>query len=146
MICATMSKNLFVCALIGLALTAAAQEPATPSNRQGRSEPREHLGDAPEPYPLAKDLSAGLNRHDIEKAMKKVADWQLPRVREHLDTDWTFAVLEIGLVTASDTLHDPKYRNAVKDMAEKNAWQLGPRLAHADDHVVGQSFLRIYEL
>ncbi len=130
----------------GLTVASAQQPPATPSNRQGRTTPHENVGDAPADYPLAKDLSPELKKRDIEKAMKKVADWQLPRMHEDLATDWTEAVLETGLVTASDTLRDPKYREAVKQMAVKNEWQLGPRLAHADDHVVGQSYLRIYEL
>jgi rhamnogalacturonyl hydrolase YesR len=76
--------------------------------------------------------------------MKKVADWQIGRVRDGLSTDWTFAVLEAGLVSASDTLGDPVYRNAVKAMGDRNGWRLGPRQTHGDDQVVGQSYLAIY--
>jgi rhamnogalacturonyl hydrolase YesR len=142
-----MMRTLLSSALFAVGvLSAVAQQPTTPSNRQGASVPREWVGDAPSDYPLAKDLSPELKKREIEKVMKKVADWELLRVREHLNTDWTFAVLEIGLVTASDTLRDPRYRDAVKEMAERTNWELGKRLAHADDHVIGQSYLRIYEL
>jgi rhamnogalacturonyl hydrolase YesR len=139
-------RNYIGSALIAVAVTGAAGQQPAPSNRQGRSTPRQLVGDDRDDSPLAKDLSPELKRHEIEKAMKKVADWQLPRFHEELATDWTGAVLETGLVMASDTLHDPKYLDAVKLFAIKNDWQLGPRLAHADDHAVGQSYLRIYEL
>lgn len=143
---ANMLKNLVYVALVAIVATTAAGQQPKPSNRQGRSSPRQFVGDDQDDAPLAKDLSPDLKRHDIEKAMKKVADWQLPRMNQELANDWTEAVLEAGMVAASDTLRDPKYREAVKALAVKNDWQLGPRLAHADDHAVGQSYLRIYEL
>lgn len=138
-----MDKIALFLAVIFLTLGVRAQ--STPSNRQGREEPREFLGDAPRDYPLAKDVSPAFKRAAVENAMKKVGDWQLARVRGHMNNTWMFAVLEIGLVTASDTLHDRKYSDAVKEMADGIGWQLGPRLAHADDHVVGQSYLWFYD-
>ena len=77
--------------------------------------------------------------------MRKVADWQVARVSDGLNTDWTFAVLEAGLVEAADTLHAPQYRDPVVRMGQRLQWQLGKRLAHADDQVVGQSYLNLYE-
>ena len=103
-------------------------------------------GDSPEAaLPLARDLSPKLKKRDIEKAMRKVGDWQVARVDDGLTTDWTFAVLEAGLVEAADTLNVPAYRDPVIRMGERLQWQLGKRLAHADDQVVGQSYLHLYE-
>ena len=93
----------------------------------------------------ARDVSPKLKKKDIEKAMRKVGDWQVARVADGLTTDWTFAVLEAGLVEAADTLQAPAYRDPVARMGQQLHWQLGKRLAHADDHVVGQSYLHLYE-
>lgn len=103
------------------------------------------VGDSPEVAPpLAKDISSRLTKSDIKKAMKKVADWQIDRLKDGLTTDWTFGVLDTGLIAASDTLNDARYRNAVKRMGETISWKLGPNRIHADDQVVGQSYLAIY--
>lgn len=77
--------------------------------------------------------------------MRKVADWQLARAREHFNQEWTYATLYRGLIAASGTLHDHRYEGAVLGAARKFQWQLGPRIAHADDEAVAQSYLYFYE-
>jgi rhamnogalacturonyl hydrolase YesR len=39
---------------------------------------------------------------------------------------------------------DPKYRDAMVRMGMKNKWQPGPRVYHADDHCVGQTYAELY--
>lgn len=122
----------------------------TPSLAQTQQLPKADrhstIGDSPDiEVPLARDLSAKLTTGAIDRAMKKVADWQMSRSQDDLNTDWTFAVLEAGLVAASDTLNDPSYRDAVAAMGAKRGWTLGRRLTHADDQVVAQSYLEICE-
>jgi hypothetical protein len=122
----------------------------TPSLAQTQQLPKADrhstIGDSPDiEVPVARDLSAELTTGAIDRAMKKVADWQMSRSQDDLNTDWTFAVLEAGLVAASDTLNDPSYRDAVAAMGAKRGWTLGRRLTHADDQVVAQSYLEIYE-
>jgi unsaturated rhamnogalacturonyl hydrolase len=100
--------------------------------------------DAPNPGPLASDLSPELNAHAVQKAMRKVADWQLRTAEGKFSTDWTYAALYDGLLAASRTTGDPRYRDAVLKFAERTNWKLGSRFAHADDEAVAQSYLELY--
>lgn len=99
--------------------------------------------DSPNPGPLATDLSPALKSRVIEKAMRKVADWQLRSAESRFSTDWTYAALYDGLLAASRTTGDKHYRDAVQRFAEQNGWKLGPRFAHADDEAVAQSYLEL---
>jgi rhamnogalacturonyl hydrolase YesR len=76
--------------------------------------------------------------------MRKVADWQLARVKDEASQDWTFATLYLGLLETSITLQDPRYMDHVKSVAEHYHWTLGPRKTHADDQAIGQSYLWLY--
>ena len=40
--------------------------------------------------------------------------------------------------------NDAKYLDAMIAMGEANEWKLGPRLRHADDHAVGQTYIELY--
>ncbi len=103
------------------------------------------VGDAPEnPGPLAKGISGDLQPVHVKAAMRKVADWQLARVNRSYSQDWTFATLYLGMLTASETLHDGRYRDYVQGVAEHYDWRLGPRKTHADDQAIGQSYLWLY--
>ncbi len=106
----------------------------------------EHVaGDAPEsPRPLAHDLSPKLKHAAVKAAMRKVADWQLARVKDEASQDWTFATLYLGMLEASNTLHDPRYQDYIKQVAAHYHWTLGPRKTHADDQAIGQSYLWLY--
>ena len=73
--------------------------------------------------------------------MRKVADWQLARVNSNFSQDWTFATLYLGMVTASDTLHDGRYSDYVKRIGEHYEWALGPGRLMQDDQAIGQSYL-----
>lgn len=114
-----------------------------PSTAQQNLEPPP--GDAPAaPGPLANDLSGSTHPDDVKAAMRKVADWQLARVQHEYSQDWTFATLYLGMVTASETLHDRRYADMVKGVAQHYDWRLGPRKQHADDQAIGQSYLWFY--
>ena len=89
-------------------------------NAQQQETPRvasEHrAGDAPpDPGPLATDLSPAFKPAAIHAAMRKVADWQSARVADFPSQDWTFATLYVGLLSASETLHEPRYRDQGRD-------------------------------
>jgi unsaturated rhamnogalacturonyl hydrolase len=100
------------------------------------------VGDAPaDPGPLAHGLSPALAPTAVQAVMRKVADWQVARVADTPSQDWTFATLYVGLLSASDTLHDDRYREVVQHVADHFQWKLGPRTAHADDQAIGQAYL-----
>jgi unsaturated rhamnogalacturonyl hydrolase len=103
-------------------------------------------GDAPDdPGPLATGISAALKPKAIDAAMKKVADWQVAHAEEHFNKQWTFAALYDGLLAASKTTGDQKYRDAVLHFAERSDWTLlDARFPHADDQALGQAYLDLY--
>jgi len=99
--------------------------------------------DAANPGPMATDLKPVLKKKEIEKAIRKVADWQVRTAKSRFSTDWTFAALYDGLLAASRATGNAAYRDAVLRFAEKTGWKLGPRFAHADDEAVAQSYLEL---
>lgn len=104
-----------------------------------------HFGDAPaDAGPRATDLSAALTPAAIDKAMRKVADWQLPRTMQHLDKIWTSAVLFSGFMAVSESTGDPKYRDAMLAMANGFEWKLRTPYPNADDIAVAQTYLELY--
>jgi len=110
------------------------------------NERKAEVGDSPaDPGPLASDLSGELDAKAVGTAMRRVADWQLPRIQDTPSQDWTFGTLYLGLLAASDTLKDDKYQKSVLSVANHFDWTLGPRKSHADDQAIGQAYLWLYD-
>jgi rhamnogalacturonyl hydrolase YesR len=103
------------------------------------------VGDAPAQVPdLAKDLSPHFTRKDVRKALRKVADWQLDRARPNFNKDWTYAALYVGFMAVPTSIAGSRYQDAMLEMSRRFAWQLGPRIAHADDQAIGQTYMQLY--
>lgn len=116
---------------------AAPQSPSLDESAAAGSQPDD-------PGPLATDLSPRMNRRDILKAMKKVADWQLQEAEGKYNIGWTYAALYDGLLAASAATGDSRYHDRVLQVAGQNHWSLGPRLGHADDEAIGLTYLTFY--
>lgn len=102
-------------------------------------------GDAPTDVPpLTKDLSPEFKRSDVKKALRKVADWQLARARPNFNQDWTYAALYAGFMAVPASVAGSRYQDAMLEMSKSFAWQLGPRVAHADDQAIGQTYIQLY--
>ncbi|HTB97849.1 MAG TPA: glycoside hydrolase family 88 protein [Terracidiphilus sp.] len=102
-------------------------------------------GDTPDVAgPLATDLSPAMTPEAVADAMRKVGDWELGHSQQNFSQDWTFAALYRGYVTASATLHDDRYRDAMMAVGKKYDWQLGSRQTHADDQAIGTMYLDLY--
>ena len=78
--------------------------------------------------------------------MERVADWQLSHPSAHDPTDWTQAAGDAGFMALAGISANPAYRDAMVAVGEKNKWQPGPRLYHADDHCIGQTYGELYLL
>jgi rhamnogalacturonyl hydrolase YesR len=98
------------------------------------------------PGTLVQNLSPRLDRRDLAKAMKLVADWQLGRMPAESQYDWTWAALYAGFMGVPEKVAGNKYRKAMRHVAEELHWQPGPRVMHADDQAVGQMYLEQYFL
>jgi unsaturated rhamnogalacturonyl hydrolase len=139
---ASRSRTIGYALLLALVIAGAAQVRPPESTGMDRLPV---VGDQPDVAPpLARDLSPKLKKRAVEKAIRKVADWQLLRVEGHYNTDWTMGALYTGFMAASDATGAPKYRNAMKAMGTQLHWQLGSRFNYADDNVIGQTYLELY--
>jgi len=103
-------------------------------------------GDQPsDPGPLATDLSPALHSKQIRAAMRKVADWELQRVQAQPPSSaWDFGALDIGLMAASRTLHDPRYSQYVASVGEHFGWKLERTTYPANDFAIAQAFIEVY--
>ena len=116
-----------------------------PAQEKPPSEFLSSVGDAPDTAPpLANDLSPVLQRAAVEKALIKVADWQLERVRHDFNRDWTFAALYTGFMAASASTGNPKYSDAMLAMAKESKWQLGSEYKDANDQGIGRTYAELY--
>lgn len=103
------------------------------------------LGDSPENAgPIAQNLSPAFKKKDVAAAMRKVADWQLARVKNNPSQDWTFAALYAGFVAVPPAVNGTTYQEAMRQVGEHFQWQLGPRPEHADDQAIGQTYMELY--
>ena len=149
-----MNRWLLVCVgfmALFLSANALAAQSAVPAAAKPQSKSvvdREASGDSPaDPGPLATGLSARLDHHDIQAAMKKVADWQLAYSQAKFNQQWTYAALYDGLLAASTDTGDLKYSAAVVRMGQLNDWKLiDERFPHADDQALGHAFLDLYRI
>jgi rhamnogalacturonyl hydrolase YesR/lysophospholipase L1-like esterase len=118
----------------------------TPEQQLGiNKDTSRHFGDAPaDPGPLATDLSPALTPAAIDKATRKVADWQLAVAQPYFDRIWTWSVLYSGFMAASESTGDPRYREAMAAMSKGYNYELRNRIPNADDQSIGQTYLELY--
>lgn len=89
---------------------------------------------------------------EVLSIMKRVADWQIAhfddtysgRGNPHHDLFWGNATFYLGLTKLAAMTDDESYYQWLKDVGEKNAWNLHERTYHADDHAVGQMYMQMY--
>jgi unsaturated rhamnogalacturonyl hydrolase len=126
--------------------TFAQTAPATAATQKAVPTYGSAAGDTPDnPGPLATDLSAEIKPRAIAAAIKKVADWQVPYAEPSFNKLWTFAALYDGLLAASDTTGDSKYRDAVLRFSERSDWTLiDDRFPHADDQALGKAYMQLH--
>jgi rhamnogalacturonyl hydrolase YesR len=78
--------------------------------------------------------------------MERVADWQLANPSRHPATDWTQGAGDAGFMALAGISGNPRYREAMLEAGQKTQWQPGPRIYHADDYCVGQTYDELYML
>ena len=129
-------------AFIGFLLLLAGTIPASTQEQRASVAPP---GDAlTTPGPLARNLSSQLDKRDLAKAIKLVADWQLGRLPADAQVDWTWAALYTGFMAVPERVAGDRYKQAMFHLAEQLHWQPGPRVMHADDLAIGQMYMEQY--
>ena len=81
----------------------------------------------------------------IKKTMTKALDWQLKHPKHQL-YDWTNGAFYAGVFAAYETTGSKKIWKALYEMGEDNQWKPGPRLQHADDHAICQTYIDMYRI
>jgi rhamnogalacturonyl hydrolase YesR len=88
--------------------------------------------------------------------MEAVADWQLTNMKgpeaypakawggTWEPRGWVQGVFYAGLADLASRSHEPRFAAAVMDHGAAQSWKLGDRQMHADDQVIGQSYLWVY--
>jgi rhamnogalacturonyl hydrolase YesR len=96
---------------------------------------------------------AQLPKRDAVLALAgRVADWQLAHmdgayINTHMKEEsrdprsWQQGAFWVGMTHLAEVSDSPRFRAAILAMGRANAWKPGPRVYHADDHVIGQSYL-----
>jgi len=77
--------------------------------------------------------------------MTTALEWQLAHPKHNL-TDWTNGAFYAGVVAAWETTGSKKIWDAMYEMGEANQWKAGPRLQHADDHAICQTYIDMYRV
>lgn len=90
------------------------------------------------------------SRQVVENLGKKVADWQIkefPNTR-HGSKDqrgWVAGAWYMGLCDWAELSNDTTYYKWMRKTFSGQRWQLGNRMYHADDFLVGQVYIDLYE-
>lgn len=82
---------------------------------------------------------------EIKKAMIKAAMWQFDNPKHDL-WDWTNGAFYAGVSAAYQTTGDKKILDAMNKMGETNKWKPGPRLQHADDIAICQTYIDMFRI
>ncbi|MDD4191248.1 MAG: glycoside hydrolase family 88 protein [Mangrovibacterium sp.] len=81
----------------------------------------------------------------IRSVMETAACWQFDHPK-HALYDWTNGAFYAGVFAAWETTGSKKMWNNMMAMGDSNQWKAGPRLEHADDHVIGQTYIDMYRV
>jgi len=81
----------------------------------------------------------------IKKTMNTAATWQLKHPKHPL-TDWTNGANYAGMMAAWQTTGSKRIYRAMMAMGELNYWRPGPRLHHADDYAICQTYIDLYRM
>jgi unsaturated rhamnogalacturonyl hydrolase len=97
------------------------------------------------------------SRDRIVATIERVADWQLAHLAYEAplpdggtqpvtDTEWVRGAFFAGVMAAYRATGKQAYLDAALALGEKNQWRPGPRLRHADDVCIAQTYAELYLL
>lgn len=109
--------------------------------------------------PMAQ-LGTDLNRHSVKAAGNLVADWQVRHMdkyeasnqvnfqghRRYSFGGWLMGTMAIGMIRWGLLSDSPRYLEFVREEGRDFGWQVEARVFDADDYVIGQTYLELYEL
>lgn len=100
------------------------------------------------------DFTVFKSSDEIQSLANKVADWQIANLRADYQrqwpednrlTSWVYGAMYVGFLRWAETIDNKSYMRFLISLGVEFDWQLAGRKFNADDHVVGQTWLRLYE-
>jgi len=76
--------------------------------------------------------------------MERAADWQLANPGRWKPHEWHNGAFYAGVMALARVSESPRFREAMVRVGEKQQWQPGPRVYHADDHCIAQMYAELY--
>jgi len=99
----------------------------------------------------AAEGTAPPTRSEVLALGARVADWQLAHMDAahitHMKEEsrdpraWEQGAFWVGMTKFADVSGEKRFAQAILTQGRANQWKPGPRTYHADDHVIGQSYL-----
>jgi rhamnogalacturonyl hydrolase YesR len=82
-----------------------------------------------------------------KKVVDKVVNWQIQHIADSVApvTDWVYAALFRGMAEWADEINSKMIYDYLFQVGEKHDWKLLPRVYHADDLCMGQTYLKLYD-
>ena len=91
-------------------------------------------------------------RKDVLELAARAADWQLAHMDQapgitsfgaetYQPRSWQKGAFWVGMTHLADVSREKRFADAILANGHATQWQPGPRTYHADDHVIGQSYL-----
>lgn len=119
-----------------------------------RDNSRKFGSDPDDPGPLATDLSPAFRPQAVSAAIRKVGDWELANYGQYFTTIdksrlldgriWTWSALYAGYMAAADTLHEGKYRDAMRGVGNAYHWGFITPTPNADNLSIAQMYTEMY--
>lgn len=95
----------------------------------------------------AAPMSAQLSKEAVRTVADRVAAWQMAafgNVRSNSLRSWVYGPLYMGMFDWAEQSGDEGYFKWLQAIGNREYWQVGNRMYHADDICVGQAFLDMY--
>ncbi len=102
---------------------------------------------------VSKGFSGDINRKAVREVMQAVADWQMhdldvawrKRTSPHNQVSWVNGALYLGIFDWATLTGNEDAFNWLMRIGNRNYWQVGARMYHADDICIAQTYLKMYE-
>jgi len=103
------------------------------------------------------DKQSGFSQEEIKQSVDSAASWQLMHMDNFADylpyfvhrteepLGWVQGTFYLGLAKWAKQTNNQAYHDYLVEHGTENKWKLAPRLYHADDHVIAQSYLALYK-
>lgn len=91
---------------------------------------------------LSCKVNQKISKSETEDALVKAMKWQEQNpIFAKAPTDWTNGAYYVGIVKAHESTKNNAFLEALQSMAIRNEWKPWERFYHADDIIIGYSYL-----